>query len=223
MANNYTFSKIISIFVGREFLFDNKPLNFKNMKKIIVWAIAALLVVALPACGNRNAKKNAIQNENSQTTVIDVDALLADAESYIDQEIEVEAICTHLCSHGATKMFLMGSDESKTIRVEAAKLGSFDQKCTNSIVKIKGTLREERIDEAYLQQWEQNEQAAEHQHGDGESGCSTEKAARGEKANTTADRIADFRARIATREQAEGKAYLSFYFIEALSYGIVEG
>lgn len=187
--------------------------------------MAALLVVALPACGNRNAKKSVTQSENAQPAAMEVDALLSDAATMIDQEIEVEAICTHLCSHGATKMFLMGSDESKTIRVEAAKLGSFDQKCTNSIVKVKGILREERIDEAYLQKWEQNINAEEHQHGegDGEGGCSTEKAARGESANTTADRIADFRARIAEREQAEGKAYLSFYFIEAISYDVVEG
>ena len=116
-------------------------------------------------------------------------------------------------------MFLMGSNESKTLRVEAAKLGSFKQECANNMVKVKGVLREERLDEAYLQKWEQDE-GIEH-HGDGEGGCSTEKAARGETANTTAERIADFRARIAAREQAEGKAYLSFYFIEALDYEII--
>ena len=48
----------------------------------------------------------------------------------------------------------MGSDDTKTIRVEACKLGSFDSKCVNSIVEVKGTLVEDRIDEAYLQNWE---------------------------------------------------------------------
>ena len=79
------------------------------------------------------------------------------------------------------------------------------QHCTNSIVKVKGTLCEERIDEAYLQSWEADvaAQTAE-EHGDGESGCDTEKKARGETANTTAERIADFRAKIAARKAAEG-------------------
>ena len=115
----------------------------------------------------------------------------------------------------------MGSDESKIIRVEAAKLGSFKQKCANSIVKVNGILREERIDETYLQTWEQTLLAEGEQHGDGESGCATEKAARGETGNSSAERIADFRAKIAARNESEGKAYLSFYFIEALSYEII--
>ncbi len=191
------------------------------MKKIIILAISIVLATAMVACGNRNAKKSATTESATEVAVMDVDALLEGAETLAGQEVEVEAICTHLCSHGATKMFLMGSDDSKTLRVEAAKLGAFNQKCANSIVKVKGILMEERLDEAYLQKWEQTE-GIEH-HGDGEGGCSTEKAARGETANTTAERIADFRARIAAREQAEGKAYLSFYFIEAISYEIIEG
>lgn len=191
------------------------------MKKIIILAISIVLATAMVACGNRNAKKSVTTESATEVAVMDVDALLEGAETLTGQEVEVEAICTHLCSHGATKMFLMGSDDSKTLRVEAAKLGAFNQKCANSIVKVKGILMEERLDEAYLQKWEQTE-GIEH-HGDGESGCSTEKAARGETANTTAERIADFRARIAAREQAEGKAYLSFYFIEAISYEIIEG
>lgn len=155
---------------------------------------------------------------------MDVDKLLADAQTLVGKEIEVESICTHICSHGGTKIFLMGSDETKTIRVEAAKLGSFDAKCANSIVKVKGVLREERIDEAYLQQWEsQIATESAQEHGEGEGGCSTEKAARGETANSTEERIADFRTKIAQREKAEGKAYLSFYFVEALSYEIIEG
>ncbi len=192
------------------------------MRKIIILVISVVLATAMVSCGNRNAKKSATPEVATESVAaMDVDALMEQAESLAGQEIEIEAICTHLCSHGATKMFLMGSDDSKTLRVEAAKLGSFDQKCANSIVKVKGILIEERIDESYLQQWEQMEDVE--QHGDGEAGCSTEKAARGETANTTAERIADFRARIAAREQAEGKAYLSFYFIEAISYEIIEG
>lgn len=187
------------------------------MRNLIILAAAFMMAFTATSCGNRNTK-----NSSSETSsVMDVDYLMENAETLIDQQIEVEAICTHLCSHGATKMFLMGSDESKTLRVEAAKLGSFKQKCTNSIVKVTGILHEERIDETYLQQWEQQAQAEGEQHGDGESGCATEKAARGETANTTAERIADFRAKIATRKETDGKDYLSFYFIEALDYEIL--
>ncbi|MBQ7856090.1 MAG: hypothetical protein IJ348_03100 [Alistipes sp.] len=196
------------------------------MKKIFVLAVSVVLAVTMTSCGNRNAKSKSAEPATVEAVAeavaaLEVDAVLEGADALVDKEVEVEAICTHLCRHGATKMFLLGSDDTKTIRVEAAKLGAFDQKCANSIVKVRGIVREERIDESYLQQWEQMV-GADH-HGDGESGCSTEKAARGETGNTTAQRIADFRARIAAREKAEGKAYLSFYYIEALSYEVVEG
>lgn len=191
-----------------------------KIKSLIMIMAAALVMVS---CGGNNSKK---VNDNAEeaVAVMEIDALLAEAEALVDQQIEIEGVCTHACSHGATKIFMMGSDDTKTIRVEAAELGSFDQKCVNSIVKVKGLLREERIDEAYLQRWEQKvANGTEEHHGEnGEAGCDTEKAARGETANSVEGRIADFRTKIAARAEAEGKEYLSFYFVEAQSYEIVE-
>lgn len=125
----------------------------------------------------------------------------------------IEGVCTHTCKHGAKKIFLMGSDDTQVIRVEAGTLGAFDPKCVNSIVRVTGTLKEQRIDEAYLQNWEAQlkAQAAE-KHGTGEAGCDSEKKARGETANSPEARIADFRAKIADRKAETGKEYLSFYF-----------
>lgn len=189
--------------------------------KTFVMSVVAL--ATLISCGGNPTKPAESQEAEVAVTVMDVDQLLADAERLADQSIEIEGICTHICKHGATKIFLMGSDDSKTIRVEAAELGSFSRECVNSIVRVKGLLREERVDEAYLQRWEAAVAArAAEQHGDGEAGCDTEKAARGETGNTVAERIADFRTKIAARKAAVGKEYLSFYFIEAQAYEVVE-
>ena len=120
---------------------------------------------------------------------------------------------------GARKIFLMGSDDTQTIRVESGKLGKFDPQCVGSIVRVKGILREQRVDEDYLHSWEEQvrTQAGE-QHGTTAAGCDSEKKARGETAATVEGRIADFRRKIAERNAAEGKPYLSFYFVEAQSY-----
>jgi hypothetical protein bacD2_10147 len=152
---------------------------------------------------------------------LEIDSLLANAESLAGQEVTIEGVCTHTCKHGAKKIFLMGSDDTHVIRVEAGTLGAFDPKCVNSIVRVTGTLKEQRIDEAYLQNWEAQlkAQAAE-KHGTGEAGCDSEKKARGETANSPEARIADFRAKIADRKAETGKEYLSFYFMEADSYEV---
>lgn len=194
-----------------------------KIKSLIILGVA----LAMAACGGKSTKSAERDRADAATevaAVVDVDMLLSDSEELVGRQVAVDGICTHICTHGARKMFLMGSDDSKTIRIEAAELGSFDQKCMNSIVKVTGTLREERIDEAYLKRWE--EQVASNtaeEHGDeGEGGCSTEKAARGETGNTVEQRIADFRTKIAARKAAEGKEYLSFYYVEAQHYEIVE-
>jgi hypothetical protein len=70
----------------------------------------------------------------------------------------------------------MGSDDTQTIRIEAGKVGKFDQKCVNSLVKVTGVLVEQRVDEAYLENWENQLKAATaEKHGDSDAaGCSTE-------------------------------------------------
>ena len=194
-------------------------------KKRFSGLLALALVVTLTACGGQGSKSTTSSSKEQTTQVessaLEVDKLLATADDLAEQTITVEGICTHICEHGGRKIFLMGSDDTKTIRVESGSMGAFSNDCVNSIVEVTGVLKEERIDEAYLVAWEATiaEDKVE-QHGDGEAGCSTEKQARGEEGNTDAERIADFRKRIAEREASTGKAYLSFYFIEATNYEI---
>lgn len=151
-------------------------------------------------------------------SVLSVDQLLWQADSLSGQTVTLQGLCTHTCQHGATKIFLMGSSDAQTLRVEAGPLGSFDPKCLHRRVQVTGTLHEERIDEGYLLRWEEKLKAeADRQHTES-GGCTTEKKARGETAQTAEQRIADFRHRIAQRQSTEGKAYLSFYYLEASAY-----
>ena len=185
--------------------------------------MAALFVAAcftMMSCGG--GKKQA---QNAEEVAMSIDEVMEKAADLVEQTVVIEGVCTHTCSHGAKKMFLVGSDDSKTLRIEAGELGAFDTKVVNNVVTIKGIIKEERIDEAYLQDWEARLKAQteeKHGNGDGEGGCDTEKNARGETANTTEGRIADFRAKIAAEKEATGKEYLAFYHVVANSYEINE-
>lgn len=186
-------------------------------------AIVLIAMTAIAAsCGNKKASSDATKEQTAHNSALEVDSLLANGETLIGKEVTVKGICTHTCKHGAKKIFLMGSDDTQTLRVEAGdKIGAFDTKCVNAMVSVTGILKEQRIDEAYLQNWEAELKAdATEKHGEGEAGCSTEKKARGETANTDQDRINDFRTKIAERQAKSGKSYLSFYFVEASKYEI---
>ena len=188
------------------------------------WMVAVAMIAAclvMVSCGG--GKKQ--QAAEEAVVAMSIDDVMAKASSLVEQEVTIEGVCTHTCSHGAKKMFLVGSDDTKTLRIEAGELGAFDTKVVNNVVTVKGIIKEERIDEAYLVDWEtrlKNQTEEKHGNEEGEGGCDTEKNARGETANTAEGRIADFRAKIAAEKEATGKEYLSFYHVVATSYEINE-
>ena len=198
----------------------------KNYQLIFVAAIT-LAAFTLQGCNSKKQKNSdSAKTEQSNLAaqkVLQVDDILKEADALSGKEVEIEGICTHICKHGGAKIFLMGSDDTKTIRIEAGKeFGSFKPETVNNIVRVKGKLVEDRIDEAYLTQWEEKIKAqTEEKHGTTEAGCSSEQKARGETpANSATDRINNFRKRIAERNEKEGKNYLSFYHIDATQYNI---
>ena len=194
------------------------------MTSISKWSLTLLLgmTLGLASCGDdSNKSKEQASAEEVTTAALEVDQVLADPDSLVGDTIEIEGICTHICKHGGGKIFLMGSDDTKTLRVEAGEsIGSFPQETVNSIVRVTGVLVEDRIDEDYLAQWEARiaDQAKETQ---GEGGCAADMKANAEAAtNSVLERIANFRSRIAERTEREGKPYVSLYHIEGLSYEI---
>ncbi|MFA7082677.1 MAG: hypothetical protein WC135_08710 [Bacteroidales bacterium] len=192
------------------------------MRKLSLLLIACIGVVSMLTISSCNSNKN--KTEETTITTYSVDDLLMKADGLIDTTIIIEGVCTHTCAHGGKKIFLMGSDDTKTIRIEASEqVGAFKKECVNAMVSVTGKVQEERIDEAYLLKWEEGlkDKTAE-KHGEEEGGgCDTEKKAQNEAAaSSEAERIANFRTRIAEEKAKTGKAYLSFYYIVADSYSI---
>ena len=189
--------------------------------KLSLVLLVALLSLALIGC-NKQKQDQTATTETEAPTCMDVDALLASADSLVGQTVTVQGICTRLCRRGAKKAVLMGSDDTKMIHAEAnEEMGAFAQECVNSIVTITGELVEDHIDEAYLQNWEAKIKAqSAKKDGEDKEACANEKKASGEEANTPMARIADYRKQIAEREAREGKAYITSYHINATSYKI---
>lgn len=193
-------------------------MNFLSQIRLAMLATVALAMVACTSNGSSES------DNAEQANALQVDDVLEQAESLVGDTITLEGVCTHTCKHGARKIFLMGSDDTKTIRIEAGDFGAFKPECVNHIVTVKGIVAEDRIDEAYLQAWEaQVALQGGEEHGESKTaGCDTEKKARQETANTTEGRIKAFRDKIAAQMEAGGKDYIAFYHIEAIDYSIEE-
>ena len=200
------------------------------MKKIYLLTAACFLSILMVACcGNANKQQKDTAHEEQACAIsspkMEVDQLLDQAHDLVGKQVEIEGICTHICKHGGRKLFLMGSSDKKVIQVLAGKeIGAFGEECVHSLISIKGIVREDRIDEEYLLDWEQRiKQHTQVKHGDQEAGCENEMKARGEaQASSVQARIDAFRKRIAEQKAKDGKTYLSFYHIDGLSYEILK-
>lgn len=152
----------------------------------------------------------------AQTKEMKVDEVLASGDEYVGTQIAVSGLCSHLCKHGGRKMFLRGA--KGLLRVESTKqTGAFSTEAVNEPVRVTGILRMTRIDETYLRNWEERLENGGTAHG----GCETEAAARGDQGSTDRQKIDNFRKRIAERNAAEGKNYLSVFYVEADGYTIL--
>lgn len=130
------------------------------MKKILF--VLAVALMAFTAC----------QKQVEQAQVMySIDEVYAQADSLVGDTIVFQGVCTHLCKHGGRKAFLMGSDESRILRVEGAKAGNFVPECINNLVRVRGVLHAIEILP------EDCETGDGLQHGEGEGGCETEKKA----------------------------------------------
>lgn len=186
----------------------------KTFKSILFIFLAATLLIG---CNGKKSDGSKSENDSVITTVFTVDSLLASADQLVGKIITVEGDCSHLCTHSGKKLFLAGSADSVTIRAQSEK--PFRQECINKKVSVTGKMIEERIDEAYLVNWENEIKADTASH----DGCETEKKAVGQKGVGDADeRIANFRNRIAEEKAKTGKDYLAFYHIETKNYRVVE-
>ncbi len=112
------------------------------------------------------------KNTPKTEVIYTIDEVYAQADSLLGDTIIFQGVCTHLCKHGGRKAFLMGSDESRILRVEGAKMGNFDVACINNIVRVKGVLHTFEIQPQPLVADNSGEQ-----HGEDGQGCETEQKA----------------------------------------------
>jgi hypothetical protein len=177
------------------------------MKKLLFILIGVLVLVS---CNNEN---KAIKNQEAvKVSLANFEEEVADLT---DMKIALEGTVTHVCKHGG-KRFFLGEERIKVTASE--EIGTFDTKLEGSDVYVEGILIEERVDEAYLVDWEDEletdaavkEKEIAHT---GEPGHDhAEESAEDPNADAR-ERIANLRAQL----EESGKEYLSFYEVKVLS------
>jgi hypothetical protein len=171
------------------------------MKKLLSLTLIACFFLA---CGNKQ-KSETIQPE---AVVYTVEELIPVAEQNQDQAVIVTGLVEHVCMHSGKRCFIVGADESLSLRIEAGEaIGSFDQELIGSTIKVKGVLKEQtRLSSEDLDEREQTALAQKEAGEDVES-C-----------ETALNNIAGWRKWM----QDNNKEYYAVYFVDGESYEVVE-
>jgi hypothetical protein len=179
------------------------------LKKLFPLVIVVLFAIA--AC-NQGTKEtgDALKND---TTLIKVLTFQQQADSCIEKPVIIEGTVLHICKHGGKRMFLVDGTDSLRVEITTGPdIAKFEEPLIGSRVRVYGTLKEERIDAKYLNEWE----AEVKQPGDAESvGIHT--GAKGHETHDIQDKLDQINA---LREEIKnsGKDHLSNFSIEAVKF-----
>ncbi len=178
------------------------------MKKILGLLV---LAVVFASCGESTpTDKAADETKAAVETVVEMvtvtpDNFLEEAKGLIDKEVMMTGTVDHTCKHGGKKMVIFGEDADKTVKIYAAgEIDKFDVELEGGIVAVIGTVKEMRIDEDYMADWEA--ETREH-HADQPDELAEE-----------LEKIAHYREEMEATEEG----YISNFTIDCISYEVVK-
>ncbi|MCF6171362.1 MAG: hypothetical protein L3J66_10330 [Bacteroidales bacterium] len=196
------------------------------MKKFII-AIMAFAFFAV-SCEN---SKTASTQDNAKTEEINVEEItpvnLAEFDSVVEnlvgKKIVVTGTADHICKHGGQRMFIVDTGSEGRVKVTPDEnVAAFNTDLEGQSLKIVGIVEEQRIDEAYLREWEE-EILSDADMGDdkGEGshiGGNVEKGGSDADKNEEMEKVNNLREMLAE----SGKDHLSFYSILCVEYEILD-
>lgn len=168
--------------------------------------VIALLVCITLMMACRPSSKNTVSQ-----TIYSIDSLLVQQDALIGDTFMLEGFCVDVCGHGSNHITLLGSDTTQYVNVEAdAGLSSFNKDVLNNNIRVKATIAEERVDEAFLADWEHRL----------DESLKAPDGGNPEAVAALKEQIEQIRAEIADRVKKENKNYYSQYHIIASEYEI---
>lgn len=180
------------------------------MKRKLLTAV--IISALMTGCGWGTSSKKGkndeatTKTEQTQASVYTLDSLLMNAAELADDTVTVVGYMTHTCKFSGRRCFIIGEDPNTTFRVEAkGKIGGFNRELIGSKLAIKGILKERRLTEEYIDQWEEDVR---------------DKAEDGSVESCGAE-TKNFKSMRAWMKK-NNKDYFSTYSMDGLSYDIIE-
>lgn len=191
------------------------------MKKLVALSFVAALFFACSS--NPKPETTYDANANAENPVeVTVGNFNEKAPGLVDKLVTIKGTADHICKGDGKKLFLIDIETEGRVKVETGEdMPAFNNELEGFDFIITGIVDETVIDEAYLQEWEEEIKAGieETKHlGGGQALTEEEKAAGEHHDDDPFEQITKYRAMMAD----QGVDKLSFYAITAVSYEVIE-
>jgi hypothetical protein len=176
-------------------------------KKLLSLFTLALIILASCNQGTKTPA-TAVVEDTAKLLVASFDT---SAYRFVDKPVIIEGTVFHTCKHSGKRLFLVDGTDSIRVKVTTGPdIVKFDEALTGSRIRILGILKEERIDEKYLSEWENEIKKPKENH---ETGVHT--GAMGHEDQSIQDKLNQINE-LRSDIKKSGKDHLSFYSVEAI-------
>ena len=134
------------------------------MRKTLI-IIASIFFIA--SCTNQtgNDEASADNTEMKEVNVLTLEEFFASPEKYLEQEIIIQGMVTHVCKHGGQKLFIATQDNPENLRINTSEnIPEFSLDLEGSTINFTGILTqmdEESIENAIAEEKEHHGEEAE--------------------------------------------------------------
>ena len=167
-----------------------------------------IMVMILSAC---NLNPKGIETGNAINLI--VSTFDQQAPGIIGQNIKIEGIVLHTCKHSGKRMFIVDGNDSMRVEVTAGKdIPSFEEMLIGKRLRILGILKEKKIDQNYLNEWEN-----EINNPEGTKNTNIHRSVKGQFDQSNQDKLDQINS-LRNDLKNSKKNYLSFFYIEASKF-----
>lgn len=193
-------------------------IKFQNMKQILL-LFAFCLILMVTACSSPGSKSGNNDKGNTAAAIeqsplvdtskaVNVAQLIEKAAQNVDKEVTVKGVVTHVCKHSGKRCFLKDESGKTSIRIEAkGEIGGFNSELNGTRMVVKGIVREKRLSEDYINQWEQKTIEQKEKAEIDENQCSAELA--------NIEEMRDWM-------KANNKNFYSIFYVDGINYEVIE-
>lgn len=187
------------------------------MTKHFLFSLAAIALMIAGCCSQ--ADKGNQKNSEASAEELSLATLLSGTDNFVDKPVKVSGTVDHVCKHGGKKMFIFGENPDDRIKITTGeKMSSFDPALEGSDVLVNGIVREMRVDEDYLANWEMELNANKNDKKHKEIGNGEGKHESGESEENSAENEMNQIKTLRKQLEESGKDHLSFYSIECIEF-----